>query len=170
MLGYTTQYGMCLQKSSCGNGIQKSNSSQLVLIYKIIVTLCYRYGGFKTRCICKFLGSRWQLGIDLSTFGTSILCLVWVLGQKQGRRHKFLTGGGQILVNQNHLPPNSDFSLHFGHFILEILEYLKILTNMHNFFFKSRFLGGHPSRNFELGGTRLRHPPQWQRPWSEEYF
>ena len=41
----------------------------------------------------------------------------------QGCRHEFSTGGGQIStgggqiqVNQNHLPPNSDFS-DFGHFI-----------------------------------------------------
>ena len=31
-------------------------------------------------------------------------------------------GGGRILVRQTHLPPKSDFSSGFGHFILKILK------------------------------------------------
>ena len=34
--------------------------------------------------------------------------------------------GGQIQLNQNHISANSDLSSDFGHFILEILENLKI--------------------------------------------
>ena len=54
------------------------------------------------------------------------------LTNNQERHHKvstgeqILTGGGQIQVGQNHLPPNSYFSLNFMHFILEILKNLKI--------------------------------------------
>ena len=89
----------------------------------------------------------------------------------QGRRHEFSTGedgfrlGGQIQVNENHLPQNSYFSSDFGHIILEISENLKILTNKLKNFIKNRdFWGGIP-RNFEPGGgTRPRHLPQWRRP------
>ena len=35
-----------------------------------------------------------------------------------------LGGGGRIQVSQNHLPPNSDFSPDFAHFVSQILENL----------------------------------------------
>ena len=34
-------------------------------------------------------------------------------------------GGGRILVCEPHLPPNSDFSSDFGHFMLKIWKNLK---------------------------------------------
>ena len=73
-------------------------------------------------------------------------------------------GGGRIQVNENHLPPNSDFSSDFGHIILEISENLKILTNKLKIFTKNRDFWGISPRNFEPGGTRPRHLPQWRRP------
>ena len=38
--------------------------------------------------------------------------------------------GGRIQASQNHVPPNSDLCSVFAHFILEILENPKILTNI----------------------------------------
>ena len=70
--------------------------------------------------------------------------------------------GGRIQVSQNHLPPNSDFSSDFGNFSLEIFETLKVLTNLQNFFLKSRYFGGHPPE-FRTGG-RVPHPTRWRRP------
>ena len=37
--------------------------------------------------------------------------------------------GGRTLVRQTHLPPNSDFSSDFGHFILKIWKNLKFLVS-----------------------------------------
>ena len=45
-------------------------------------------------------------------------------------------------MSQNHLPPNSVFSLDFGHFILEILENSKILAKNPKIFFKTHDLWG----------------------------
>ena len=84
----------------------------------------------------------------------------------QGRRHEFSIGGTdsdwegeRIQVNQNHLPPNSDFSSDFGHFILGTLENLKVLTNIQKLVFKNReFWGGYPTGILKVG-IRARHPP-----------
>ena len=60
--------------------------------------------------------------------------------------------GGQIQVSQSHLPPNSDFSSDFAHFISEIPENPNFSVNIQKVFFKNRyFWGGHPSRNYEPG-------------------
>ena len=84
------------------------------------------------------------------------------MSHKQGRRHDFSTGGqiptgggGQIRVNQNHLPPNSNFSSDFGHFILKILEDLKIFTNMNKSFFKNRNFWGDTPTEFRTGGGHV---------------
>ena len=45
---------------------------------------------------------------------------------------------GRIQVSRNHLPPNSDFSSDFAHFILEISEDLKEIANIKKIFFKNR--------------------------------
>ena len=52
--------------------------------------------------------------------------------------------GGRIQVSQNHLLPNSDFSSGFGHFILDILENLTILTKIQKIFFKIAISGDIP--------------------------
>ena len=63
------------------------------------------------------------------------LCIstTWVCrifdGCNQWRRHELLTGGGRTLVRQIHLPPNSEFSSDFGHFILKILKNIKFLVS-----------------------------------------
>ena len=68
--------------------------------------------------------------------------------------------GGQIQVNRNHLPPNSDFSSDFGHFILKTLENLKILANMHEIFFKNRDIwGAMPPELRTRGDTSPASPP-----------
>ena len=60
----------------------------------------------------------------------------------QGRRHEGSAGGGgliptggRIQVSQDHLPLNSKFSSDFTHFILGILEKLKIFENITKIFF-----------------------------------
>ena len=77
-----------------------------------------------------------------------------------GRRHEVVAGeegggripsGGRIQVSQNHVPPNSDLSSDFANFILEILENLKILTNIQKISFKNVISGDIP-QNFEPGG------------------
>ena len=45
---------------------------------------------------------------------------------------------GRIQVSRNHLPPSSDFSSDFAHFILEISEDLKEIANIKKVFFKNR--------------------------------
>ena len=57
------------------------------------------------------------------------LCLEMVGNESRSAATKFWLGRGQIPVLQAHLPPNSDFSLDFGHFILKILKNLKILVS-----------------------------------------
>ena len=47
------------------------------------------------------------------------------------------TGGGQIQVSQNHLPPNSDFSSDFTYFISKIPENLNISVNIQKIVFKN---------------------------------
>ena len=45
----------------------------------------------------------------------------------RGAATKFWLGWGRILVRQTHLPPNSDLSSDFGHFVLNILKSLNII-------------------------------------------
>ena len=80
--------------------------------------------------------------------------------QPGGAATKFrLGGGGTDSVESNHLLPNSDFSSDLAHFILEILENLNTLVNIHKILFKkSRFLGGRLP-DFSSGGTRRPLPP-----------
>ena len=85
----------------------------------------------------------------------------------QGRRHEVSTGGGdrfrlggQIQVSQNHLPPNSDFSSDFAHFILEIPENPNFSVNIQKIFFKNcDFWGGHPPRILNRGDMYPPSPP-----------
>ena len=60
------------------------------------------------------------------------LCLEMVGNESRSAATKFWLGGGRILVLQAHQPPNSDFSLDFGHFILKILKNLKHLVSCSN--------------------------------------
>ena len=62
-------------------------------------------------------------------------------------------------MNQNDLPPNSNFSSDFGHFILEILENLKVFTNIQKISLKNRDFWGDIPPEFRTGGTCPRHPP-----------
>ena len=71
--------------------------------------------------------------------------------------------GEQIQMNQSHLPPNSDFSSDFGHFILETLENMKILTNTQKFSLKNRDFWGDIPPEFRTGATCPRHPPRSRR-------
>ena len=68
--------------------------------------------------------------------------------------------GGRIQVSQNHLPPNSDFSSVFAHFVWEILENPKVLANIPKIFFKNRdFWGDIPPGFSNRGGHVPRFPP-----------
>ena len=125
---------------------KKGNLLKLVLVYQIIVLLCYCYGGLRTRCIYKFLGC--QAGASPRTFDCG--------GQIP------TGGGGQIRVNQGHLPPNSDFSSDFGHFIQEISKNRKILINIHKFSLKIAISEGIIPPEYRTGGggnTSLPSPP-----------
>ena len=54
--------------------------------------------------------------------------------------------GGRIQLSQNHLPQNFDFSSNFAHFILKILENLKMLANIKEKTIENRdFCGDIPS-------------------------
>ena len=67
--------------------------------------------------------------------------------------------GGRIQVSQNHLPPNSDFSSDFAHFISEIPENPNFSVNIQKIFLKNRdFWRGASPRNSEPGG-HVPHPP-----------
>ena len=50
------------------------------------------------------------------------------------------------------LPPNSYFSSDFAHFILEILNNLKILAYVQNYFFKKHDFWGYPPGILNRGG------------------
>ena len=51
--------------------------------------------------------------------------------------------GGRIQVSINHLTPNSKFFSDFGHFIMKMLNDLKILANLYQeFFVKKRDFWG----------------------------
>ena len=56
-------------------------------------------------------------------------------------------------MRQNHSPPKSDFSPDFAHFVLEILENLKVLTNIQKIFLRITIYGGCPPK-FRPGATR----------------
>ena len=59
-------------------------------------------------------------------------------------------------MSQNHLPSNSDLSSDFGHFILEMLKNLKLLTKVRKF--SVHFWGDIPPE-FQTGGNAYPHPP-----------
>ena len=99
-------------------------------------------------------------------FGISILNnagISIIYAEKQvalpGASPQIFDWGGRIQVSQNHLPPNSNFSSDFTHFILEILENPKNGKNSKKKSLKPLFIGGHPSRNLELGGHDTASPP-----------
>ena len=87
---------------------------------------------------------------------------------RQGRRHEFSNGGTnpdwgrRIQVSRNHPPPNSDFFSGFAHFILEILENLKVSANIPKIFCKKRDFWGNIPQNFETGDTSPASP-RWRR-------
>ena len=88
------------------------------------------------------------------------------LGREDGFRL-----GGRIHVSENHLPPNSDFSSDFAHFVLKILKNLEILVSVQEFFLKNcDFRWGHPPGILNRGGgggKRTPSPPphpRWRRP------
>ena len=62
-------------------------------------------------------------------------------------------------MSQNHLPPNSDFSSDFVHFILEILENMTILAKIQKISINMAISGGDIDPEFRTAGTRPRHPP-----------
>ena len=62
-------------------------------------------------------------------------------------------------MNQNHVPPNSNFYSDFGHFILKTLEILKILQKCINFPLKIAISGGMSPQNFEPGEHVPSIPP-----------
>ena len=55
---------------------------------------------------------------------------------------------GRTQVSQNQLSPNSDLSSDFAHFILKILENLKILASIQKIFIENRDLWGDVPQNF----------------------
>ena len=59
---------------------------------------------------------------------------------------------GRIPVIQNLLPPYSDFSSNLAHFILKILENMKILANIQKILFNSRDFWGYHLPEFRTGG------------------
>ena len=62
--------------------------------------------------------------------------------------------GGRIQVSQNHLLPNSDFSLDFAHLIWEILENPKVLAKIPKIVFKNRdFWGNIPTGILNRGNS-----------------
>ena len=90
---------------------------------------------------------------------------------KQWRRHEVLTGGGgRILVRQTHLPPNSDFSSDFGHFVSKILKNIKKLLVHLKDSVKIVISGGMSPFYFLTGGTRPPSPPpRCRRPWLQKH-
>ena len=67
--------------------------------------------------------------------------------------------GGRIQVIQNHLPPNSDFSWDFAHFISEIPENPNFSVNIQKIFLKNRDFWGDIPPEFWTGGTCPPIPP-----------
>ena len=67
--------------------------------------------------------------------------------------------GGRIQVLQIQLPPNSNFSLDFGHFILKILENLKFWCVFRIFSSKVVISGGTSPRILDRGDASPRPPP-----------
>ena len=64
---------------------------------------------------------------------------------------------------QSHLPPNSIFSSDFGHFILKMLDYSKMLGTCvkKKVAEMSQFLGGRPPLISRLRGRVPRPPAFW---------
>ena len=69
-------------------------------------------------------------------------------------------------MSQNHLPPNSDFSLDFAHFILEILENPTILAKIPKKCLNTAISGGTSITEFRTGGDTSPASPRWRRPWA----
>ena len=78
---------------------------------------------------CRYLNAKWPR--KRASYGMLVTRGVKTNFRLRGTDSDGGGGKGQIQVNQNHLPRNSDLSSDFGHFILEISEKLKILKNMH---------------------------------------
>ena len=119
------------------------------------------------QCLHEFEVKYWYIIHKVDTY-------IWFTpSASAGARHEVWLGG-QIQVRQTHLPPNSNFSSNFGHFISKVLENLKIDMNS-KFFFKTRDFWGtspkisdrgshpHTSATAPMRGRLPKYQQLWKR-------
>ena len=74
-------------------------------------------------------------------------------------RSFFFGGGGQIHGTQTHLSPKSIFSLDFGHFILKMFDYSKIVHVSRKKLLKYHDFWGTSPADFSTAGDVSPRPP-----------